>query len=164
MQNIFITSILFFLLISTPAQASLAITSPASVCPLLSRNGLATGNWKSFYENEFGCISPYKDIGSGLPLANNIAYYVDGDKNTVTQTKLVLNVNNKSQATSAHSALLSSSEDLSIKVAGVKLSPSIKNAIKKGRPIKSMLGQTLIEFKRDNWPTGKGYELHVTFK
>lgn len=160
-----ITSIILISLFSvTSAEASLAITSPASVCALLNNIGLATGSWKNFYDNEFGCISPYKEIGPGFPLANNLAYYVEGDKNSVTGAKLVLNVNTKSQATSAHSALLRATEALSIKIAGVELPQVIKDAITEGTPVKTQVGKTAVEVKRDNWPTGKGYELHVIFK
>ena len=160
-----LTSLLLISLFSfNTANASLVITLPASVCALLSNVGLSTGSWINLYENEFYCNSPYKEIGTGFPLANNLAYYVEGNKNSVTQAKLVLNVNNKAQATSAHSALLSSSEVLSVKISGVKLSQSIKGAITAGKPIKAKVGQTAVEVKRDNWPTGKGYELHVIFK
>ena len=146
-----------------PAEASLAITSPTAVCVLLENDGLATRGWKS-YDNKFGCTSDYKEIGSGSPLVNHLAYYVDGDKNSVTQAMLVLSVHNKSQATSGHSALLSSSEELSIKLAAEKLPQTIKDAITGGKPMKAQVGQTTIKVERDEWPTGKGYELHVIFK
>ena len=112
MRKVITSTILISLFSVTSAEASLAITSPASVCALLNNIGLATGSWKNFYDNEFGCISPYREIGPGFPLANNLAYYVEGDKNSVTGAKLVLNVNTKSQATSAHSALLRATEAL----------------------------------------------------
>ena len=82
-------------------------------------------------------------------MANNLAYYVDGGKNYVTQAKLVLNVNNKSQATSAHHSLLISTEVLSEKITGVKLPQSIKQVILDGKQIKSILGKTDVEVKRD---------------
>lgn len=97
-------------------------------------------------------------------MANNLAYYVDGDRNSVTQAMLVLSVHNKSQATSGHSALLSSSEELSVKLAAEKLPQTIKDAITGGKPMKTKVGQATIEVERDDWPTGKGYELHVIFK
>ena len=149
---------------ATSAQATIAITSPALACSLLNNAGLATGSWRNSYDNVFGCNSPYKEIGSGVPLANNLAYYVAGDRTSVTQAKLVLNVNNKSQATSAHSALLSSSDLLCIKLTGVKLPQTISDAITGGKPIGAKVGVSEIEVKRDNWPTGRGYELHVIFR
>lgn len=164
MRKIITSAIVISLFNVTAVEASLSVTSPSSVCLLLNNIGLATGSWKNIYNNEFGCNSTYKEIGSGFPLANNLAYYVDGNRNVVTQAKLVLNVNNKSQLTSAHSALLTASEALSIKVAGGKLPQTVKNAISGGKPMKTKIGQTAVEVKRDNWTTGKGYELHVIFK
>ena len=164
MRKIITSVILVSLFSVSAAEASLAVTSPSSVCVLLNNIGLATGSWKNIYDNEFGCNSPYKEIGSGVPLANNLAFYVDGNRNAVTQAKLVLNVNQKSQSTSAHSALLNASEALSTKIAGAKLPTTIKNAISGGKSAKIKIGQTAVEVKRDNWPTGKGYEIHVIFK
>ena len=77
---------------------------------------------------------------------------------------LVLNVNNKSQAASGHSALLTSAEELSIKLAAAKLPHPIKDAIRRGKTMKTKVGQTTIEVERDDWPNGKGYTLHVAFK
>jgi hypothetical protein len=164
MRKIITSAIVISLFSVSAAEASLAVTSPSSVCVLLNNIGLATGSWKNIYDNEFGCNSPYKEIGSGFPLANNLAYYVDGNRNAVSQAKLVLNVNNKSQAKSAHSALLNASEALSTKIAGTKLPQTVKDAISGGKSMKTKIGQTAVEVKRDNWPTGKGYEIHVVFK
>lgn len=165
MRKIIVSVILTSLFNVTTVEASLTLTSPSLVCPLLNNLGLTTtGNWRNVYDQEFGCHSPYKEIGSGLPLANNLAYYADGNRSAVTQAKLVLNVNNKSQATSAHSALLEASEALSIKITGVKLPSTIKDAITGGNPMQSSVGQTAVEVKRSDWRTGKGYELHVIFK
>jgi hypothetical protein len=164
MQRI-ITLLIFVSTLSiTSAEAALVVTSPATACALLNNIGLATGGWKNRYDNEFGCSSPYKEVGTGFPLANNLAYYPEGDRNTVAQLRLVLNVNNKSQAASGHSSLLSATDTLSEKAAGLKLPQSIKKAITKGNPIKIKLGQASVEVKRDNWPSGKGYEIHVIFK
>lgn len=145
-------------------DSSLAITSPAEVCALLDSDGLATRGWKVYGGNEYGCTSDYKDIGSGSPLVNHLAYYVDGDRNSVTQAALVLSVHNKSQAASGHSALLSSSEELGIKLATVKLPQPIKDAITEGKPITAKEGKTTIVVERDDWPTSKGYEIHVIFR
>lgn len=157
------------LLAHSPTYAALKETNPSIACKLLNASGLITGAWKDYgpgggSAGNFGCTSPYKELGSGYPLANNLAYYVDGGKSAATQAKLVLNVNNKSQAPSAHSALLSSSELLSISITGAKLPASVKEAISAGKPIKAKVGQSAVEVLRDNWPTGKGYELHVIFK
>ncbi|WP_165595539.1 hypothetical protein [Methylovorus sp. MM2] len=146
------------------ANAALVETSPIKVCSFLKEVGLATRGWKNLYENQFSCSSRYKEIGTGFPMANNLAYYVEGESSLATQAKLVLNINNKSETSSAYSELINSSEVLSKKITGEKLPSSISTAIKSGKPIQAKLGKSTIEITRDNWPTGKGYELHVLFK
>jgi hypothetical protein len=150
------------LLAGTAANAELSITSPIVVCNILKDSGLSTSAWRDNYGYE--CSSRYKEIGDGSPLANNLAYYVDGVKAAANKAKLVLNVNNKSQAAAAISELLKSAELLSIKLSGEKLPQYIKNAITGGTPAVATVGKTSIEVTRDDWPTGKGYETHVIFK
>ena len=166
MRNTIVSTVLLAVINTTPTVASLPVSYPASICAFLNNIGLSTGGWKNIYGSEFGCHSPYKDIGADTPLtsANNLAYYVDGDKASVNQAKLVLNVNNRSQATSAHSALLAASEELCAKISGTKLAINIRDAIVVGKPFKSNIGNVSVEIIRSDWPTGKGYELHVVFK
>lgn len=163
MRKLLMLTIIATLFNVSTAEASLAVTAPSSACALLDDIGLAAGSWKNIYGNEFGCSSTYKEIGTGFPLANNLAYYVDGTRDSVTEAKLVLNVNVKSKATSAHAALLDAGKKLSMGIIGVKLSQATKDAIVKGKSIKTKLDQTTVEVKRHNWPNGKGYEIHVIF-
>lgn len=152
------------LLIAIPAQATLIMNSPSSVCSVLDDQGLSAGGWENIYDDEFGCHSRYKEIGSGYPLANNLAFYVDGGRDVVTEAKLVLNVNNSAQARSAHLALLHAGIALSKKIAGGGLPRAIKEGISKGKSTERNVGGTSVEVVRKDWPTGKGYELHVIFK
>ncbi len=158
------TAIIISIFTCSSAEAALAITSPATVCALLNNEGLTTEGWRDASESEYGCNSSYKEIGTGFPLGNNLAYYVDGRKNLVVQAKLVLNVNDKSQATAAHSVLLGSSGVLSAKLGGVKLPQSLNDAIANGKSISATAGQATVKVMRKNWPNGNGYELHVIFK
>ncbi|NCD43289.1 MAG: hypothetical protein EOL88_14550 [Bacteroidia bacterium] len=150
------------LIVGANASAELVITSPKEVCNILKGSGLSTMEWRDNYGYE--CSSRYKEIGSGNYFANNLAYYVDGIKSAANQAKLVLNVNNKSQASTAITELLDSAELLSIKLAGEELPQTIKNAITSGTPTSATVGNTSVEVTRDDWPTGKGYEIHVIFK
>jgi hypothetical protein len=109
-------------------------------------------------------LSPYKELGAGNPLANNLAYYVDGNASAATQVKLVLNVNNRSAAKPAHAELLKAAEALSIKSTGQQLTQPIRDAIQQGKNASGKLGKSALEVMRDDWPTGKGYEIHVIIK
>jgi hypothetical protein len=160
MFRIIIGLILFFA--TSIVNAELQITSPTDVCNLLNKLGLSTGGWKDNYG--YGCNSPYKEIGSGYPLANNLAYYVDGSISSVSEVKLVININNKSSAKSAHKALLDASHVLSKRLSGKDLPKSIISAIESGKASSHNIGKTVVDVVRFDWPTGRGYEVKVIFK
>ncbi len=144
--------------------AALKPNTPSEVCGFLGELGLRTSGWKSQYGDVFGCSSPYKELGAGNPLANDLAFYVDGNRSTVTQVKLVLNVNNRAAAKPAHSELLKAAEVLSTKTTGQQLPQALREAIQGGRKGSAKVGISTVEVTRDDWPTGRGYEVHVTIK
>lgn len=153
-----------FLIVSSSVGAVLVVTTPSDVCSVLSSHGLATRGWKHQYDNEFGCSSPYKEIGTGFPLANNLAFYVDGGPTTARRAKLVLNVNDSNSAVLARSELLKAAELLSAKATGTPLPKEIGAAIMDGTKTAKSLGPATVEVVRIDWPTGKGYELKVVFE
>lgn len=153
-----------FLALSAPTNAALLSSDPSQVCNHLSSIGLATRGWKNQYDNEFGCSSPYKELGAGARLANNLAYYVEGGPTTVNRAKLVINIDNKSSAAFAHKELLKAAETLSLKITGVELPKEIATAISNGTKASKVAGPATIEVIRVDWPTGKGYEIKVLFK
>ena len=160
----------FFILLSiiftftSQANAALKNLKTSSVCSLLSEYGLQTYKDWNYYDEYigWGCNSGYKEIGVGskYSLHNNLAFYVEGNNSVVKKVYLVLNVNNKNDAKSGHKALLEASSSLHQKVAGKHIQKSIETAIKNGHSLKTNNETYNIEVKRDNWPTGKGYEIH----
>lgn len=159
----FFTLILFFFFI-TYANAELLITEPSQACALLDERGLVTNGWKNEYDQEFACSSGYKQIGSGFPLANNLAFYVEGNNNSVALAYLMLNINNKTSASSAHKELLKAAKILSNKQTGKQLSPKLIGAITKGSNTSQKVGNATVDIVRKDWPTGRGYEVKVTIK
>lgn len=151
--------ILFF---CSMVNAELLITSPTQVCEALASQGLNSRGWNDNYGYE--CSSNYKEIGTGSPLANNIAYYAEGDADHVTQAKLVLNINNKSQKKTAISELINSSETLSKLLTGKNMPKKLEKSIKEGKRTSVIIEKTTIEVTRNDWPSGSGYEIHVLFK
>ena len=149
---------------TAPASAALKYSEPITVCSYLADFGLATKGWKNLYDNEYGCSSAYKEFGTGAPLANNLAYYVEGGPSTASIARLVININDRSSTASAHQELLKMSEALSLKVTGEKLPDKISSAIKSGKNAFAKVGLAKVEVKRTDWPTGKGYEIKVSFE
>jgi hypothetical protein len=130
----------------------------------MKEHGLTTRSWRDQSGDEFGCTSLYKVLGVGNPLANNLAYYVTGTQTKVTELKLVLNVNNRSAASGGHDALLKAAEVLCTKATGGKLPKAVGNAITAGKPVTAKLGKAAITVLRKDWPTGRGYEIHVVLE
>lgn len=155
--------ILFFCTI-LPANAELLVTAPSEVCNFLKEAGLATGGWKNDYDQEFGCMSKYKEIGSAFPLANNLAFYAEGKISSVVQVYLKLNVNNQTSASSAHQELLKDASALSLKATGQQLPQKLKDAITKGRNSSQTVGNATVDIVREDWSTGSGYDVKVTLK
>ena len=126
-MRLFALFILFFCTI-IPVSAELLVTAPSQACTLLNEVGLATNGWKNEYDQEYGCSSDYKQLGTGSPLANNLAFYVEGNSSSVMQVYLMLNVNDETTASTAHQELLKTAKALSIKETG-ELKAARVNAI-----------------------------------
>lgn len=153
-------------LVCGQALAALPSTDPSQVCRYLKQEGLSTRGWKIQDESYAGCSSDYRDIGqAGSGLTNNLAYYATGQGNTVAETKLVLNLNQPQSPAAALQALLQASHALSVQMFGKRLPAEIAQAIqsRKGGVTQSFQG-TNISVIRDDWPSGKGYELQVVFE
>jgi hypothetical protein len=73
-------------------------------------------------------------------------------------------VNNRSAATSGHPALLKAAEVLCTKATGGKLPKAVGNAITAGKPVTAKSGKAGIAVLRKDWPTGRGYEIHVVLE
>ncbi len=68
---------------------------------LLSRNGIGQlKEWKNPFEMGWGSLTDYYQFGSASEengMANNIAYYLEGNQSSVYNLKLILNVNNSKE-------------------------------------------------------------------
>ncbi|WOD28736.1 hypothetical protein RYH70_01470 [Alloalcanivorax xenomutans] len=134
--------------------------SPDEACSYL-KPSLSTRGYKKGYGDEYHCSSPYKDIGkasTGLP--NNLAYYSVGKRSVAETLKLVLNYNQPSRSASATEVLVSEAESLAIKATGKEIPELISKAISLGEPAEEIIDGIHHEVKRDDWPTGRGYEVH----
>ncbi|WP_330565861.1 DUF6030 family protein [Pseudomonas yamanorum] len=159
-----ITVLPLLLAFSVTCFADLKQSSPENVCAFLSDSGLKGRKWTDYGDGTSGCASNYKDIGGGASLANNLAYYATGSGSTVDQVKLVLNFNQPKSPGASIQALGKAAEKLASKALGAPLPASIKKAIVLGQPETAEVGTGTVEVLRDEWPTGKGYEVHVVMK
>jgi hypothetical protein len=152
------------LITASNSNAALTVIAPDKACGLLADIGLVTRSWKNHLDEEFSCSTPYKDIGTAFPLPNNLAYYVEGGKNSVKLVELVLNINNPSNSSSANSELQKAAASLFFQVTGEKIPESVTNAIKHGKNFSLKAGQSNAQVIRVDWPTGKGYEIRLVIE
>lgn len=156
---------LIILLITIPSFSSAQINmiKPKDACSFLNEKGLFTNEYRQD-ENVFYCNSPYYDIGNSYPLSSNIAYYVEGNKDSISILKLVLNVNKGSIKNKAHNVLLNLSSYLLKKATNNHLPDKIRNALLEGRNESIILDGARLSVFRINWPTNKGYEVHFVLQ
>lgn len=154
------------LAIATSASAEILTPEPSKACALLADAGLKGRKWVDDYgDGSAGCASDYKDIGSSSAgMANNLAYYVTGAGSSANEVKLVLNYNQPSHSASGTAALLAASKKLSQRALGAGLPDSVAKLIKKGEGGSEQVGKGVVEVVRDDWPTGKGYEVKVIMR
>ena len=151
---------------ATTASAEIITPTPSKACALLADIGLKGRKWVDDYgDGSSGCASDYKDIGSSSTgLANNLAYYVTGAGPYVMEVKLVLNYHQPSRSSSGAAALLAASKKLSLRALGASLPGSVAALIKRGEYGSEKVGKGVVEVVREDWPTGKGYEVKVLMR
>lgn len=135
--------------------------NPQDACAYLNDvDGLQTRGYKNLASDEkYTCSSDYKKLGSETPLPNTIAYYANGDAKTVNELKLVINVNVKDKGKDAQTTLADYSQKLTEKALGEKMPPEAQTAIQNGKAGKWTVGEAKLEVEREDWSTGKGYEM-----
>lgn len=149
---------------ATAAAPGLREIEPTAACNYLRESGLGARGWTNSYEDVYGCSSPYKELGTQYPMANNLAYYVDGKADRVSRLKLVLNVNFDPQAENARAELLKAAILLTAKSLNRELPIPIRVAIRVGRDASAEAAGVSFEVLHLDWPTGKGYEVQFIIK
>lgn len=74
--------------------------SPYAAKEFLADHGLRTGYYQPAFDDEWSSSAPYKNLGVGI-LPNNVAYYIDGNRDAATALRLVLNMNEPAVAAEA---------------------------------------------------------------
>lgn len=141
------------ILLSTTLSGFVWATPPVE-CNLLNGIELPTRGWANQYDDEYGCSSDYLKIGSGSPLSNNIAYYVEGDSSSANSAKLVMNINNKEYESKAEIAFIKAAQELSKKLFNTEIPNDILNAIKDGENVSIIVKNKKLETKKnklDKW-------------
>lgn len=132
-------------------------------CAYLRSVGLDTGRyWRDDGDRVFHCLSPMTQLGTAAEpygLKNNLAYYVDGDAERIHQMLLKLNVNQRHEAQQAQQTLLRAVKALTQQALNTPLPKVAEQAITAGKPWRGTVKAATLELTREDWPTGKGYDL-----
>jgi hypothetical protein len=125
---------------------------PPPACAYLRSVGLGTDRyWRDDGEPLFHCLSPMTPLGTaaephGLGLKNNLAL-------------LKLNVNQRQEAKQAQQTLVRAAKALTQQALNAPLPKAVEQAIAVGKPWQGTLKGATVELAREDWPTGKGYDL-----
>lgn len=132
--------------------------SPYKAIEFLENEGLRTGHYKKFFDNEWGSSSRLVEIGKGIFPAN-ASYYLEGNDKAVTRLKLNLNVNIKEMTEGAHEAFLGITSQLHLMALNKEISHQISNAIICGESGAEQFGPIKVSVSKKTWPSMSGYEI-----
>ncbi|PSR56642.1 hypothetical protein AHMF7605_25680 [Adhaeribacter arboris] len=137
--------------------------SPYKAKEVLVTEGIKTGHYQPSFDDECAASSTYFEIDDDL-LANNIAYYIEGNSHAAVRLKLVLNVNDPAKADSAHNKMVSCANLLYRFAMNQDIPKTIVDALYMGKSKELQIGNKQILFYKDSWPDHrmKGYSLKLT--
>lgn len=136
--------------------------SPQVACSLLDELQMTTTGYKcrnEFKPEQYSCFSSYKETGGSSPMPNNLVYYATGDRNTVKELELVLNVNDPADAEESHRALGIAAGLLIGKALGKNLINEVLAALLTGQSGGWYASGNEMGVLRDEWGPSKGYEV-----
>lgn len=137
--------------------------SPFVACNILIEEDGFTPHDSGYHQyegsDEFGCSTPYKELGKvGMP--NNIALYAKGmSESTVDSVYLVLNVNVHKYAARDFKYFSSMCGSMASGLVGTKADQFSADVVR-GKPFTYVNGGYELKLEKKNWPSGKGYEYH----
>ena len=159
--------IVSLLLFSSSALAKWS-KPPAQACQLLAYlPGMWTGPYRYMETVGWTCLTSYYVLHpASIDAPNNLAYYVDGTAEQAMELKLVLNVYVKypRETTAALTTLARYTAELTRKALGQPLPVAATARVQQGRAGEWQLGAAIVQTRRKDWPTQKGYTLYVHLK
>lgn len=142
-----------FICLLTAAEVAAGINRirPSDACSALNSLGLPTLGWKTYYDDECGCSSRPKILGTGNPYRNMLSYFVDGKGGTVRQLRLIVSVMNPDEWETAHTEFQKAARFLLMKFIKTPAPESIFRAISSGINMVYRAGDSVIEISRKEW-------------
>ncbi|EOX5556790.1 hypothetical protein ACPSVJ_003607 [Yersinia enterocolitica] len=136
--------------------------SPYKAKEFLVNEGLSTGFYNRFFEEEWFASSSMEEFSDGI-IPDNIAYYVEGSEEVAKVLKLKVNVNDASRTHQACEKLEAVAEVLSMSSLNQPLSEEMKNAISGRNSYFEKVEDKTIALIVEHWPNHKfmGFDLKL---
>lgn len=132
--------------------------SPYRISLVLEDAGLKVGNYKKLDDDDWFASSPYLEIGDGVR-PNNIAYYLEGGRFSVSKLKLTLNINSIEQSAKAHIVLCDIASVLHSHALGTELDIGFKKAIMECGNKEDSVKTKMVRVITEHWPSMRGYSI-----
>ncbi|MBQ0319498.1 hypothetical protein [Enterobacter asburiae] len=147
----------------TPKQVSNELGwSPYVAKNFLASEGLSTGFYNSYLQDEWLASSPMIEVSDGV-MPNNIAYYIEGSEDIVNVLKVKVNVNDSQRSAQATERLMKVAETLSNHSLNQSLSEKMKLAIVNCEPYSEIIDGKIISLDIGLWPNkSNGFDLKFT--
>lgn len=152
---------------TAPTQPTVAITEnstpsdvkgwePDKACDFLSDKGYQTRGYKDL-EGIYGCVGDWVFLSeqTETKLPNNLAYHVDGTRDTATVLKLNLNINQKELKTESLTVLSDVADVLAMQAVNRPLTSEIKEALSAGNAGEWDLGGAKVKLLKRSKDTDK---------
>ncbi len=124
--------------------------SPYKAKDFLVNEGLSTGFYNRFFEEEWFASSPMEEFSDGI-IPDNIAYYVEGSEEVAKVLKLKVNVNDATRTHQTCEKLEAMAEALSVYSINRPLSEDMKNAISYCEPYSEKSNGKTISLVVEHW-------------
>ncbi len=133
--------------------------SPYEAQGFLKEHGIETEHYKEL-QGDWFASAPYVEFGDGLIKAN-IAYYIDGNSRSTRSLKVIVNINDGTDADIARDKMLNVAEMLFQRSTNHTLPEKIKEAIISEENLDDVYDLYSLSFEIDVWPNHRlnGYSL-----
>ena len=117
----------------------------------LIEKGLTTGHYKSQDDAKWYAMSDLYEVGTGI-MPNNVAYYIDGNSETATKLRVVMNINSSEMLEESYSKFIECIEALLWHALKEPLPFSLRKSIYNSENNTLHIKQKKISIVKENFP------------
>ena len=132
--------------------------SPHVAKDYLADAGIETGFYKNIYDDAWHVSSKYLELGNSI-MPNNIAYYVEGNRESAKSLKLKLNVNEPTESDDAKEQFLKMANLLCWQATDSELPVSLRNAISAEENAEIATEDRKLSIVKFAWDKAERYDL-----